>query len=208
MIKEFLKNNKIIAILAGIILGLVVAICLLANCSNNLRQERDTYKQNMDAALTECVAWKTKDSLSAAKNDILELRMSELEKYRAEDLATIKALKRKNETLSQMVKENAETKVEIQTVVKDSIIYLPDTSKIIKAIDWKDPWAEFHATIDGDDFNATMTSRDSLLVGTATEYKRFLGFLWKTNKIKSQSVYVTSKNPHTVIQNVEAYTIK
>ena len=201
-------NNKIIAILSAIILGLIVAVFLLAQCSSNLKQERDDYKRNMDAALTECVTWKTKDSLSAAKNDILELRMSELEKYRAEDLATIKSLKKKNESLNQLVKENAETKIEIKTVVKDSIIYLPDTSKIVKAIDWEDPWAEFHAVIDDEDFDATLTNRDSLLVGTATEYKRFLGFLWKTNKIKSQSVYVTSKNPHTVIQDVEAYTIK
>lgn len=206
--KKFLLENKFTIIVSAIFLGMLLSIILLAKGCSDVKRERDTYKRNMNAALTECVTWKTKDSLSAAKNDILELRMSELEKYRAEDLATIKALKRRNETLNQMVKENAETKIEIQTIVRDSIIYLPDTSKMVKAIDWKDPWAEFHATIDGDDFNATLTNKDSLLVGTATEYKRFLGFLWKTNKIKSQSVYVKSKNPHTVIQNVEAYTIK
>ena len=51
-------------------------------------------------------------------------------------------------------------------------------------------------------------SSDSLIVSVVTEHKRFSGFLWKTSKIKSQSVYVVAKNPHTEIRDVECVIIR
>lgn len=59
-----------------------------------------------------------------------------------------------------------------------------------------------------DSVDLTVNSTDSLVIGVTTEYKRFLGFLWRTKKIKSQKVYAISKNPHTTITNVECVNIR
>lgn len=63
-------------------------------------------------------------------------------------------------------------------------------------------------TIVDQEANLKIQSQDSLIVSVVTEHKRFLGFLWKTSKIKSQSVYVVSRNPHTNVQDVECITIR
>ena len=56
--------------------------------------------------------------------------------------------------------------------------------------------------------NIKVQSSDSLVVSVVTEHKRFLGFLWKTSKIKSQSVYVVAKNPHTELKDVECIIVR
>lgn len=56
--------------------------------------------------------------------------------------------------------------------------------------------------------NIKVQSSDSLTVSVVTEHKRFLGFLWKTSKIKSQSVYVVAKNPHTELKDVECIIVR
>lgn len=58
------------------------------------------------------------------------------------------------------------------------------------------------------EFTGTFENRDSLLVAETVKYKRFLGFLWKTSKVKDRKVDVVSKNPHTKILGVEFTTIR
>lgn len=194
---------KIICILAGIIVLLIGAVAIQQVRINRIQDARDRYKQNMDTALSECVTWKTKDSLSVAQNGVLNLRIHELEKYKASDLKTINSLKKKNEDLSNLIKNNTKTEIKIITQVKDSIIYR-DTAKLFS---WKDSWVSVSGVVLKDSAEVSVSSKDSLLISATTQYKRFLGFLWKTKKIKDQKVYVVSKNPHTTIENIEYYGI-
>ena len=64
---------------AGIVIILIIIIFLQFGRINTLKSDRDLYRQNMNSALTECVTWKTKDSISVAKNNTLTLRIAELE---------------------------------------------------------------------------------------------------------------------------------
>lgn len=194
---------KIKLILIGIIVCLIGAISIQQVRINHIQDAKNRYQRNMDAALTECVTWKTKDSLSAAQNGILTFRISELERYKAEDLKTINALKKKNEDLNNLIKNNTKTEIKIITHVRDSIIYR-DTAKVFS---WKDKWVSVAGIVYKDTAKVNVASRDSLVISATTQYKRFLGFLWKTKKIKDQNVYVISKNPHTTIANIEYYGI-
>lgn len=189
--------------LIGIICALVIFIVIMFKQNNIISQDRDLYKRNMNSALIECAEWKTKDSLSAAKNATLNLKISELEKYRSDDINQINQLKKKNEELNNLIKNSSKTEIKIITQLKDTVIY-KDT---VKYFNWNDNWTSVKGLIQKDTVDLNISNSDSLVISVATKYKRFLGFLWKTKKIKDQNVYVVSKNPHTTITNIEYYGI-
>lgn len=189
--------------LIGIICALVIFIIIMFKQNNIISQDRDLYKRNMNSALIECVEWKTKDSLSAAKNATLNLKISELERYRIDDINQINQLKKKNEELNNLIKNSSKTEIKIITQLKDTVIY-KDT---VKCFNWNDNWTSVKGLIQKDTVDLNISNSDSLVISVATKYKRFLGFLWKTKKIKDQNVYVVSKNPHTTITNIEYYGI-
>lgn len=189
--------------LIGIICALVIFIIIMFKQNNIISQDRDLYKRNMNSALIECVEWKTKDSLSAAKNATLNLKILELERYRSDDINKINQLKKKNEELNNLIKNSSKTEIKIITQLKDTVIY-KDT---VKYFNWNDNWTSVKGLIQKDTVDLNINNSDSLVISVATKYKRFLGFLWKTKKIKDQNVYVVSKNPHTTITNIEYYGI-
>ena len=189
--------------LIGIICALIIFIIIMFKQNNIISQDRDLYKRNMNSALIECVEWKTKDSLSAAKNATLNLKISELERYRIDDINQINQLKKKNEELNNLIKNSSKTEIKIITQLKDTVIY-KDT---VKYFNWNDNWTSVKGLIQKDTVDLNISNSDSLVISVATKYKRFLGFLWKTKKIKDQNVYVVSKNPHTTITNIEYYGI-
>ena len=178
---------------------------------NTLTGERDKYRTNTETLLQEVSRYQTKDSLNAAKVGVLELKLSEFEKYRASDAELIKTLQTKNRELERVTTTQMETINELRATVRDSVVYLPgDTvTTVLRCVDIVEPYFELHgcATPDGQ-FTGTHINRDSLLIVETVQYKRWLGFLWKTKKIKNRQIDVVSKNPATKILGVEFVTIE
>lgn len=176
-----------------------------------LTDERDKYRSNTETLLQDVETYKTKDSLNAAKVGVLELKLSEFEKYRASDAELIKTLQTKNRELERVTTTQMETINELRATVRDSVVYLPgDTvTTVLRCVDIVEPYFELHgcATPDGQ-FTGTHINRDSLLIVETVQYKRWLGFLWKTKKIKNRQIDVVSKNPATKILGVEFVTIE
>lgn len=176
-----------------------------------LTEERDRYRSNTEILLQDVKTYQTKDSLNAAKVGNLELSLAEYKKYRADDLALIKTLQTKNRDLERVTTTQMETINELRATVRDSVVYLPgDTvTTVLRCVDIVEPWFELHgcATPDGQ-FTGTHINRDRLLIVETVQYKRWLGFLWKTKKIKNREIDVVSKNPATKILGVEFVTIE
>lgn len=176
-----------------------------------LTDERNRYRGNTETLLQDVETYKTKDSLNAAKVGVLELKLSEFEKYRASDAELIKTLQTKNRELERVTTTQMETINELRATVRDSVVYLPgDTvTTVLRCVDIVEPYFELHgcATPDGQ-FTGTYINRDSLLIAETVQYKRFWGFLWKTKKIKNREIDVVSKNPATRILGVEFVTIE
>lgn len=176
-----------------------------------LTDERNRYRGNTETLLQDVSRYQTKDSLNAAKVGVLELKLSEFEKYRASDAELIKTLQTKNWELEAVTTAQMETITKLRGTVRDSIVYLPgDTTTIVlKCVDISDPWFSLKGctTPDGE-FTGTFVNRDSILVAATVQYKRFLGFLWKTKKIKNREIDVISRNPHTKIMGVEYIEIE
>lgn len=205
-----MKKYLIIAAIA-LAVAAVVTIWVQRSRINQLTGERDKYRTNTETLLQDVSRYQTKDSLNAAKVGVLELKLSDFEKYRASDAELIKTLQAKNRELERVTTTQMETINELRATVRDSIVYLPgDTTTIVlKCVDISDPWFSLKGctTPDGE-FTGTFVNRDSILVAATVQYKRFLGFLWKTKKIKNREIDVISRNPHTKIMGVEYIEIE
>lgn len=195
----------------AMVVAAVATIWVQRTKIEKLTDERNRYRGNTETLLQDVETYKTKDSLNAAKVGVLELKLSEFEKYRASDAELIKTLQTKNRELERVTTTQMETINELRATVRDSVVYLPgDTvTTVLRCVDIVEPYFELHgcATPDGQ-FTGTHINRDSLLIVETVQYKRWLGFLWKTKKIKNRQIDVVSKNPATKILGVEFVTIE
>lgn len=205
-----MKKYIIIAAIA-LAVAAVVTIWVQRSRINTLTGERDKYRTNTETLLQEVSRYQTKDSLNAAKVGVLELKLSEFEKYRASDAELIKTLQTKNRDLEAVTTAQMETITQLRGTVRDSIVYLPGdtTTTVLKCVDISDPWFYLKGctTPDGT-FTGTFINRDSILIAQTIEYKRFLNFLWKTKKIKNVDFRIVSRNPYTKILGFEVVTIE
>lgn len=197
-------------ILAAIIMAVAVAFWVQQSRIKSLTAERDKYWSNTETLLQDVRTYQTKDGLNAAKVGVLELKLSEFEKYRASDAELIKTLQTKNRELERVTTTQMETINELRATVRDSIVYLPgDTvTTVVRCIEYSDKWVDFDGCIINNTFSGKIITRDSLLITETVQYKRWLGFLWKTKRIKNREFDIVSKNPHTKITGFEVITIE
>ena len=194
----------------AMVVAAVATIWVQRTKIEKLTDERNRYRGNTETLLQDVETYKTKDSLNSAKVGVLELKLSEFEKYRASDAELIKTLQTKNRDLERVTTTQMETINELRATVRDSIVYLPgDTvTNVLRCIEYSDKWVDFDGCIINNTFSGKIITRDSLLIAETVQYKRFLGFLWKTKKIKNREIDVVSKNPATKILGVEFVTIE
>lgn len=204
-----MKKYLIIAAIA-LAVSAVVTIWVQRSRINTLTGERDKYRTNTETLLQEVSRYQTKDSLNAAKVGVLELKLSEFEKYRASDAELIKTLQTKNRDLQRVTTAQMETINELRANVRDSIVYLPgDTvTTVLRCIEYSDKWVDFDGCIKNNTFSGKIITRDSLLITETVQYKRFLNFLWKTKRIKNREFDIVSKNPNSKITGFEVITIE
>lgn len=204
-----MKKYLIIAAIA-LAVSAVVTIWVQRSRINTLTGERDKYRTNTETLLQEVSRYQTKDSLNAAKVGVLELKLSEFEKYRASDAELIKTLQTKNRELERVTTTQMETINELRATVRDSIVYLPgDTvTTVLRCIEYSDKWVDFDGCIINNTFSGKIITRDSLLITESVQYKRWLGFLWKTKRIKNREFDIVSKNPNSKITGFEVITIE
>ena len=197
-------------ILAAIIMAVAAAFWFQQKRINNLTEERDRYRSNTETLLQDVRTYQTKDSLNAAKVGNLELKLSEYKKYRADDAALIKSLQTKNRDLQRVTTAQMKTINELRANVRDSIVYLPgDTvTTVLRCIEYSDKWVDLDGCIINNTFSGKIITRDSLLITESVQYKRWLGFLWKTKRIKNREFDIVSKNPNSKITGFEVITIE
>lgn len=204
-----------IAIIAIAILALVLAFSKI----QKLKEENNRLLSNQEILLTqkqtimaESQAYKVSDSLNAAKVSELQFTLKEYKKYRAQDLQFIEQLKVKKSDLQKVIDSQTETINSLSAKLNDSIRIDTATNMVdtLKCFDYKSKWTDVSGCIDlrHDSINLQIRNRESLKIVETVVYKRFLGFLWKTNKVKDRQVDVVSENPHTTITNLDYVSIK
>lgn len=195
-------------IVGAIFAALLVFAGFQQNAIDNLKQERNRYERNTESLLLDVEQYKTRDSLNAAKVGALELTIQEYERFRAADAQLIKTLQTKNRELTAITSAQSQTIMELSAVPRDTVIIRDSVAMPAVAVHTGDAWFDFDGLLTDSEFTGTLVNRDSLLVAETVQYKRFLGFLWKTKRIKNKQIDVVSKNPHTTIMGTEYIKIE
>ena len=195
----------------GVAVLLAAILLFCAGQQRRIKQlaaERDRYRTNTETLLSDVQIYRVRDSLNAARVQSLELTVKEYERFRADDAALIKQLKQRNRDLAAVNKTQSQTIIDLRAVPKDTVVLVRD-SIITPAVTVHcgDAWFDFDGILTADQFTGTLSNRDSLLLAETVKYKRFLGFLWKTHKVKDRQIDCVSKNPHTEILGLEYVVI-
>ena len=196
------------AVLAVVIIAAAISVVWADRTINRLTAERDKYRNNTESLLGDVETYRVRDSLSAARVQSMELSIKEYERFRADDARLIRELKAKNRDLAAVNKTQSQTIIDLLAIPRDTVIIRDSIQIPAIAVHCGDAWFDFDGLLTADEFTGTLANRDSLVVAESVQYKRFLGFLWKTNKVKNRRVDVVSKNPHTSIMGVEHVVIE
>lgn len=187
----------------AIILVAVGLLLMQQHTIHKLQGQNDSLSQSKSALLDSVHHYKSSEGLNAAEMAAVRLSVDELRKYREQDLKLIETLKTKGRDIEHYVTVNTHTRDTIYTSLHDSIV-VRDTVRVdVRAINVDKRWYSLHGYIDGDTLTGTLTTRSELKIVETVKYKRFLGFLWKTNKVKDRKVDVVSLNPNETIEHVD-----
>lgn len=191
-----------------LIYALAAAILAVVGLSYTLRKERaekDRYKANQTALLADVEHYKTESGLNAASVQKLTLTNAELKKNYADIVKTAEDLKIKVKRLQSVSNTATETKVEIKTVVKDSIVYIDGQIDTFKVFRWRDAWTDVLGELRDDSVAMDICSTDTLVQIVHRVPHKFWFIKWGTKAIKQD---IVSKNPHTNITYTEYIEIK
>lgn len=200
-----MKYIKII--IATLILALIGTLLIQHNKITHLKEEKVKYEHNMGVLMDDIETYQTKDSLNVARIRALELNISEMERFRGEDLRTIESLRMKNRDLASLSKTYLATISDlIDHAPRDTLVIRDSVEVLAKSINICTEWVDLKGIYTDSVFEGTITSRDSILIVESVQFKKFLW--WKTKKIKNRYFDVTSMNPHTKITGFEVITIE
>lgn len=204
-------KNKIIIILSAVTAILLVAIGIQTSAYKRSQEDVRAYRGNVDALMRDVETYRTKDSMSVAKTAALELRLSEFEDFCEEQKTLIKKLNIQKKELESIVTSQTEAIYELSGHATDSVIKYVDRvqTDTVTKIAYSDKWIDLDLLIREDEaFEGRIATRDNLHVVENVEYKKFLGFLWHTSKVKKREVNVVSESPYSTITNVEYVEIR
>ena len=196
------------AVLAVVIIAAAISVVWADRTINRLTAERDKYRNNTETLLSDVETYRVRDSLNAARVQSLELSVKEFERFRAADAALIKQLKARNRDLAAVNKTQSQTIIELQAAPRDTFIVRDSIPIPAVAVHCGDAWFDFSGVLTRDEFTGKLEHRDSLLLVETVQYKRFLGFLWRTNKVKNRQLDCVSKSPHNSIKGLEYVVIE
>ena len=177
-----------------------------------LRSNQELLLSDNKGLLTEQRRYVVADSLNALKVSSLELTLREYKRFKEKDAKLIEHLRSSNMNLKGVVSTQTSALKVLSAKLKDSIKIDTMTLRTdtLKCFSYISQWTEVKGCVDlrEDTLGLQIVNKESLKIVETVKYKRFLGFLWKTNKIKERSVDVLSLNPNTQIVNCEYITLE
>lgn len=207
-----MKLKLIIGIIIGALLAFSFSRIRVLETENARLNTNQTQLLSQSAQIIEeNNNYKVADSLNALRTNELLLTISEYERYRQKDAALIAQLTSKNSNLEKVISSQTATINElslklIDSIVIDTIAHISDT---LKCFTYKSQWTDVTGclSLTKDSIDIQLQNRESIKVIETIKYKRFLNFLWKTNRIESKQIDVISENPNTIIIKSEAISI-
>lgn len=185
-----------------IVIAVVILIGVIAALSYLLKIEKVEVKRlagNQSSLLEDVTFYRTKDSLSAASVERLQLTNREFERYCGNLKAQVEQLGIKVKRLQSVASTGTETKYPVDVQLKDSTV-VRDSTIILKCIELHNPYLDLSGCIEEDRFLGSIASRDTLDQVVHRIPHKFWFIKWGCKAIRQE---VVSRNPYTQIMYSE-----
>ena len=179
---------------------------LLWRHSVKLTRERDRYRQNTEALLSDVERIQVDSTRMALDVKTLRLTVSEFEEYRAQDAALIKRLGHRIKDLEAAARHQLLVEAPIVAPVKDSVIIRDTVFVPVKSVEMVNPHIDFQGVIEDSVLTADVRIPITLNQTVFVEYKH--RFLWWRWKVKGVRQLITSDNPYVEIEYSEYIKIE
>ena len=158
-------------------------------------------KVNQETLLDSLSRYKVLDSLNTVKINMLTLSTKNYEKYFSENAKIVK--KTKADKVESIINPRLSTEIEIRTVI--DTVYVDST----RHFSYKDNWTYVNGTLYKDSISLNIKNTEELVVITSLQKKKFLFFKLPVSIFgyKNKQLDIVSKNPRTVISNVDYINI-
>lgn len=197
--------NKIIGGLGVVIIVLMITIFSQYELNRSLREERNTYRGNTQALLSDMKRMQVDSTTAAVDVKILKLTLDEYKHYRAEDLAQIKKLNVKVESLQSAAKQNLEVKADIKADIKDTLVVRDTVTIRLKKVEMNTPYLQVNGMIEDNRLTGKIFLPVNLYQAIWVEHKH--RFLWWKWGVKAVHQTISSDNPHVLIKYSEMISI-
>lgn len=199
-----MRNLKI----AGIIVSVIMSIAIWALTQSNARlKERSRSSDNALRIVSEGFKlYRASDGLKSAQIEGLELRLSQLSNVRPAIKQEVNALPLKGRDVQAITDARISYRDTITVFKRDSVVIRSHRVDTLECLTYSDQYFSVSGCSEpgrADAYKVDYSVRDSLIIVESVKYRRFLGFLWKTKRIKDRRVDIKSRNPKIKIDHLE-----
>ena len=184
----------IIAVLSGITISLL-------RSRQRLIEEKDSYKSNTEALMSEVRRIQADSSTMALDIKTLTMSLDEYKRFRAEDEEKIKKLGIRIKDLEAAAKHNVKVDAPIDAEIKDSVMIRDTVPVFLKAVRMDTPYLKINGIIENDRLTGKINLPVTLNQAFWIEYKH--KFLWWRWKVKAIHQTISSDNPYVEIKYSE-----
>lgn len=198
--------NRIIIGLGVIVITLIIAVLGQWEANRILRQERNRYKENTQAMLSDMKRMQVDSTTTAVDVKVLKLTLEEYERYRVMDLEHIKKLDIRVKSLQSVAKHNIEVDAIIEADLKDTLVIRDTITVLLKKVEMNTPHLQVNGMIEGNQLTGKIYLPVSLHQAVWIEHKH--RFLWWRWGVKAVHQTISSDNPYVVIKYSEVISIE
>ena len=182
----------------------VLALCLVVYVqykrSVRLTAERDRYRQNSEALLSDVRRFRIDSAATAVDVKALRLSVDEFERYRGEDMAKIKAMGVKIRNLEAAAKHQIEVAASIDAIIRDTIIVRDTVPVVAQRVEMLTSHIQMQGIIESGKLRGEIRIPATLRQAVWLEYKRRWIF-WK--RVKAVHQTISCDNPYVQIKYSE-----
>lgn len=183
--------------LAVLLLGLAVAFLWQRN--GRLREERDRYRGNTEALLSDMKRIRVDSTTMAVDVNALRLRVDEYKRLRAEDAEQIKRLGVKIKHLEAAARHEVEVAGLIDAAIRDTVVIRDTVPLLRQKVEMITPHIRLTGIIEDNRLQGEIHVPVTLRQAVWVEYKGW--WFWK--KVKAVHQTISSDNPYAEIRYSE-----
>lgn len=187
------------------IIALLGAVICLSYALDQSYKDKKRYQSNQQALMDKVEYYKTESGRNAASVQALTLTNKELKENYDNVVRAAKDMDISLKRAKSVSTTATETRLQVKTVVRDSIVLRDSIIQKTRMFLWKDPWCSIFGEINKDSVALDVQSVDTLVQIVHKVPHKFWFIKWGCKAIRQE---IMSTNPHTKIVYSEYIELK